>query len=89
MSRCMILFLCKSVPITSASQVQPELALRVASATLAATGTLREGSALSMDARERIYLETLLKRMLVSATMRGARPWTLAEGGAPLATSLC
>ncbi|GAB4823485.1 hypothetical protein N2152v2_010531 [Parachlorella kessleri] len=62
-------------------EVQPEVALRVASATLAATGTLREGSALSMDARERIYLETLLKRMLVSATMRGARPWTLAEGG--------
>ena len=63
-------------------QVQPELALRVASATLAATRTLREGSALSMDAQERIYLETLLRRMLVSTTLRGAQPWTLAEGGA-------
>ncbi len=63
-------------------QVQPEIALRVASATLATTNTLREGSALSMDAQELMYLETLLRRLLVATTLRGAQPWTRVEGGA-------
>ncbi|GAB4823484.1 hypothetical protein N2152v2_010530 [Parachlorella kessleri] len=66
---------------SEALAVQPELALRVASATLATTRTLREGSALSMDAQELMYLETLLRRLLVSTTLRGAQPWTLVEGG--------
>ncbi len=48
--------LCNAAHAMHAVQVKREMAMRVASATMAATAALREGSAIDMDAREKTYL---------------------------------